>query len=240
MKRPTMPVPSRRGLTVGAWVVALLTLTLIVWMLWLLFTLQAADEESRADRERLGSQVTEQGQLLAEQQAKLDKANERLVDAGERPVTVPPEVVEGVAGQPGERGDVGPPGPRGFPGLDGRDGLDGKDGARGFTGERGATGAPGRDGEDGSDGQDGAPGAPGERGATGPPGPQGPGGPPGPQGPPQSCESEFVCAGELQGVLANYFTKGDVVAMFRALGCTVSTTGGNPNQTFTCTITGKP
>lgn len=114
------------------------------------------DVESAADREQLHAALDEVAVALAE-------ANAKLVEAGERPVTEPPEVEQ----------IVGPAGPRG---LRGPQGVRGEQGPPGPRGERGPAGV------DGSDGEPGAPGPQGEPGPVGPPGPAGPAGPQGPAG----------------------------------------------------------
>jgi len=97
----------------------------------------------------------------------LDKANLKLVNAGEQPVAVPPTTS----------------GPQGIPGLQGDTGPQGQAGPRGPIGPRGQTGPAGPPGSPGIDGKDGAAGEPGATGAEGPMGPAGPAGEAGPLGP---------------------------------------------------------
>jgi hypothetical protein len=105
---------------------------------------------------------------LEAQQDALEKANRRLIKAGEKPVIGPAPLV-GPPGIPGIPGLQGPPGPQGPPG---RDGLNGQDGDRGPAGQTGRAGLAGQDGQDGGtgsageDGQDGRDGAPGEGGQS--------------------------------------------------------------------------
>lgn len=212
MKIPTMPVPSRRVLVWGAWTVGVLIVGIIIWMMWLLATLQDDVAQGGRDRDALRDANAAQDATIAAQESALEQANRRLRDAGEAPVLVPeaPEPVPGpagAAGEPGARGPAGPPGasiigPRGPAGRDGRtvvgppgpagdDGDDGDDGATitGPKGDKGDTGAAGKDGRDGKD-------ATPEmvdtavvrycsvRGeCAGPQGPPGPEGPAGPAGP---------------------------------------------------------
>lgn len=229
MKRQ-LPVPSRRALVAGAWLVGLLTIALLVLLLVMVFILADRQDDSRADRDELDARISAQRDILTEQQRQLDEANRRLLRAGEKPVDPSDEVVQAV---PGEQGPMGPQGLRGRPGRDGTDGEDGET----IRGPRGFTGAAGQDGRS----------IVGPRGPAGPAGPQGPAGadsnvpgPPGPAGKDATCTGEFVCQGELDAALADYITRGGVVELLRALGCQVSTDGGNPNQLFTCQITGKP
>lgn len=72
-----------------------------------------------------GSERAELRADLLQQSAALDKANDRLIDAGEKPVAPPVTGVPGIAGATGQRG------PRGHAGTDGQDG---KPGPRGATG----------------------------------------------------------------------------------------------------------
>lgn len=163
---------------------------------------------ANADRAQVRADLSETRDVVAE-------ANSRLIEAGEKPVTVPP--VAGPQGTPGERG------PRGFPGEDGRDGQDGRPGRDGdtITGPRGPTGTPGADST-----------------IPGPPGPIGPPGPAGTPGRDAVCDGTFICQAELDAAIANLITRADVVSMLRALGCEVSVAGDD--DVFLCTVTGKP
>lgn len=218
-----------------SWVTPLLIaafVLLAILTLWQSWANRQADEQRAAELSARLDQSTAQTEALIGQ----------IESLGERPVVQPDDVpdnvvVEGPQGIPGIQGPPGPQGPMGPAGLDGEDGSNGARGPPGNDGNpgpAGQAGVPGSDGSDGVDGRDGEQGPPGPQGATGPAGPQGP------QGPPQSCASEFVCAGELQAALNDYFVKADVLAMLRALGCQVTSDAGNPNEVFTCTITGKP
>ncbi len=117
---------------------------------------------------------------LADQRTALAKANQRLIDAGEQPVTSP---VPGPAGVAGPKGERGPRGPAGKPGADGKDGSNGARGPRGFLGGFGPVGETGPRGPVGPQGPPGAIGPPGPAGPQGPPGPAGPPGATGPPGP---------------------------------------------------------
>jgi hypothetical protein len=196
VKIPAMPLPSRRVLVWGAWTVGLLIVGVIIWMMWLLFTLQDDVARADSDRDALREANTAQDATIATQQSALDKANQRLRDAGEQPVPVPevPDAVPGPAGAPGARGPagasiVGPVGPRGPAGAAGKSvvgppgpaGPVGPAGADGdsIVGPKGEAGAPGPKGEAGAAGPKGEPGANGDTGPTGPVGPAGPQGTPG-------------------------------------------------------------
>jgi hypothetical protein len=164
------PVPSRRAVTVLAWLVILGVVLLIVWLIARVGTLSDQVSESREDRTDLRHLVEQQGSAL-------DDANARLVELGQEPVTQPeappslPLVLQGRRGlscveQLGLgvcRGPGGPPGPPGTTGKQGKDGAT-------VVGEPGADGATGPAGKDGADGKDGAQGPPGEQGPAGPAG----------------------------------------------------------------------
>lgn len=123
--------------------------------------------------------------------------------------------MEPIVGPQGASGPQGPRGPRGEPGPEGPQGPAGDDGTNGI----------------GTDGQAGSP------GDSGPQGPQGEPGPPGPAGQDASCESQFLCEGDLGG----YATEQWVIALLQALGCEVeSTDQQGPPLVLTCSITGKP
>lgn len=212
-----------------------------VWQIWQLK--QDLDNSLALTEDLAWSQAktSEQAEALARQ----------VEDLGKKPVVDPDDIdgaVEGPigpAGDQGIQGIQGPQGPEGDRGPQGIQGPPGERGPRGFLGAQGdvgSQGATGATGETGAKGETGATGPMGPAGPQGEQGPQGPQGPVGPQGPPQSCESEFVCAGELNTALNNYFTKSDVIAMLRNLGCETSpSTDPKPNETvWTCTITGKP
>ncbi len=192
------PVPSRRALTIGAWVVALAVIALIVWML---ATIGRLSDDAVQTQEELDTAKGQAGEVFesltetnAAQDAALAEANRRLRRAGEAPVTTPPspEVVvgePGATGATGGRGGRGPAGPTGATGPTGPRGATGATGATGPAGERGLTGAvgptgkagePGPPGVDGDDGVD----AEGFIGPAGPAGPQGERGEQGPRGEP--------------------------------------------------------
>lgn len=113
-------------------------------------------------------QLTAQQATNAAQDAALDEANRRLIEAGEQPVPTPEPGPAGAVGQPGATGATGasgPRGPRGPQGVRGEPGATGKAGAvgpqgpsgpQGPKGEPGAAGQQGPAGADGTDGQDGA------------------------------------------------------------------------------------
>lgn len=163
------PVPSTRTLAVLAWVVGLLVLGLVAYLLLSLSRLggdydqlEERADTGRADRADLREDLTEQ-------QAALDKANRRLINAGEQPVTEP---------------DLPQQGEQGLPGLRGLSCVE-ELGLTACQGPRGATGRQGKGGQDGEDGRTvvGPQGEPGES-VTGPQGPPGESitGPPGPKG----------------------------------------------------------
>ncbi len=112
----------------------------------------------------LADRIDTQQAVNAAQDAALDEANRRLIEAGEQPVPTPEP---GPAGDPGQVGAQGIAGPRGPVGSEGDPGP---------RGPRGAMGRPGVDGIDGQDGIDGAPGSKGDKGDPGQQGPQGPAG----------------------------------------------------------------
>jgi hypothetical protein len=157
--------PKFRWVIAGAAAVGLL---LMVGFIAQVASLANKQNEGQRERAELRADVGALGDAL-------DRANDRLIDAGRQPVTppVPPS---------------GPQGPPGVPGLDGkpgRDGSDGREGADGGRGPRGFTGSIGPVGDTirGPRGLTGAQGPPGES-IQGPPGPAGPQGPPGPPGQP--------------------------------------------------------
>lgn len=203
-----LPVPSRRALTIGAWVAVAAVVGLIMWMLVLLHQLSSETVRTERDLDRAREQARVVfGDLVetnAAQDEALAEANRRLEAAGRNPVPVPaaPEPIPGPAGAPGERGPAGesitgPAGPRGLPGRDGESIV----GPPGPPGPRGEPGEPGSRGEDGEDGESivGPAGPAGENGTDATPaqiraavdeycgqgrcvGPAGPQGEPGPRG----------------------------------------------------------
>lgn len=159
----------------------------------------------------------DRAEVKADLSAALAKANERLVEAGEKPVTAPP-----VAGPQGLPGDVGPRGP------EGKQGKQGQPGPRGPAGERGPHGS---NGDDGLRGLLGAPGAQGARGADGPPGPVGPPGPPGPQGPAgppgaAGVDGRGIVSLVCQSVPALTFTVTFSDGTQRTITCTIADSSG--------------
>lgn len=188
------PVPSRRvvsGMTTGlVMLVALGVIGLVAAAIWLVVRVNDMQATNTA------------------QDAAIREANERLVDAGEPPVTVPPTPSEPEQGEPGETGEAGPAGPagpRGLPGVDGTDGQDGKRGPRGFTGIDGTQGPPGADG---ATGPQGAQGPQGPKGEAGPPGPAGEQGPQGATGPAGTANPGTYNCGDGQ-VLIGFTVNGD-------------------------------
>lgn len=176
-------VPSTRTLRIVWMGIALLLVSLVAFLTVAVIAQsreleQAAanDRDSKSDRDALHDAVDSLS-------ASLEKANGKLVDAGEAPVVpepaaeVPDVATQGSPGAPGEPGRPGPQGPRGPRGAAGSDGASGSTGDTGSRGEPGATGPAGAAGTDGEPGQDGA------QGPAGPPGPPGPAGEPGPVGP---------------------------------------------------------
>jgi hypothetical protein len=167
------PVPSRRTVTVLAWLVGVVVLLALVWLTARVATLSDRVTESRSDRSDLRHLVEQQGSAL-------DDANAKLVQLGQEPVTQPetppslPLVLQGRRGlscveQLGLGVCRGPGGP---PGLQGKPGKRGDDGAT-VAGPSGTDGATGPAGPPGKDGKDGAPGPQGEQGPAGPAGADG-------------------------------------------------------------------
>lgn len=145
--------------------VLLLTLVAVVWLARENSELENQDTQSRADRAELHA-------TLDDLASALNRANDRLVDAGEPPVTAPAPTPEA-----GEQGEPGATGPRGVPGATGPQGEPGRAGRTGAAGASGQTGPAGSDGEPGPPGPQGPAGPQGERGEQGPQGPQGEAGP---------------------------------------------------------------
>lgn len=164
--------------------VAVLVAVGVVWLVVSVIVLVIRVNDNGRTIEDMLATNTAQDQAIRE-------ANERLIDAGQAPVPVPPTPVApepGEAGEPGEQGDPGDPGdpgpqgPTGDTGPQGPKGEDGKRGPRGFTGLDGPAGPPGADGATGpagAQGPQGPKGEPGEPGADGQQGPQGERGPAG-------------------------------------------------------------
>lgn len=169
------PVPSRRQVSVLAWIVVAAVVALVLWMLATLA--RVGDEydrlEQRADRGK--DDRADLRALVEEQDAALGEANQRLRELGVAPVkppTTPPSTPLAT------RGPMGPQGPQGDRGPTGKDGADGDDG-RSIAGDRGADGAPGPTGPAGPAGPVGSQGPQGE---AGPAGKDGKDGAPGPAG----------------------------------------------------------
>lgn len=196
MRIPRIPVPSDRSLRWMKWVVVLSVLTAVIGLVIAFAQISSRLDDSTDDVNALADYNALQDATIAAQQAALDRANERLREAGRDPVPLPdaPEPAVGPAGEVGPGGPQGPQGPRGPKGERGPRGFDGTDstvpGPRGVRGEAGADsttpGPAGPQGARGDTGPAGKDGAQGPRGEVGPPGPQGdPGrqGDPGPAGP---------------------------------------------------------
>ncbi len=211
MPRPEIPVPSDRAMRVLKWVVIAAVMIALVGLVMAFETLNRRADEADRDRRELARANVVQDQTISSQADALSKANDRLKDAGEQPVTVP-EATEPVAGPAGStgpqgergatgpRGPVGPAGesivgprgergPRGFDGSDstlpgpvGPAGSNGQQGPKGDPGEMGPAGVKGDTGATGDRGPAGEQGPRGEQGAPGPQGDPGPAGPAGPQG----------------------------------------------------------
>lgn len=159
---------------------------LVVWL-----NLQHADlettktENARQDR-RIAAQDKEIARILTSRKklaadvanvvATAKNANTKLVQAGRKPVSLPPlssaapRVIQGIPGIPGLPGTAGA---QGVPGVPGPIGAKGDSGADGGTGP---AGPPGPAGPAGAAGADGAPGPAGPQGGPGPAGPAGPAG----------------------------------------------------------------
>lgn len=188
MQFPRIPVPSDRSLRWMKWVVVAAVLTAVIGLVIAFAQISSRLDDSTDDVNALADYNALQDATIAAQQSALDRANERLREAGRAPVAVPdaPEPIQG------ERGPVGPAGesitgPRGPAGADGRDGesIVGPRGPRGFTGADSTVPGPvGTQGPSGETGSAGPPGKDGEQGPKGEPGPAGPQGDPGPVGPP--------------------------------------------------------
>lgn len=224
---------STQRFTVSNTILMVLFVILSALTVWQIYQLKADLDESRDTTSSLvlsQNRTAEQAEALAEQVRELGE--KPVVDPGEidAPIEGPPGI-QGVPGRQGPPGPRGPEGPRGTQGPKGDVGSQGRSGARGVAGPEGDVGPRGTTGPAGPTGETGPMGPAGPAGPQGERGEQGTQGPVGPQGPPQSCTSEFVCQQEME----NY-----VINALRALGCQVSSEGGNPNNTFTCTITGKP
>lgn len=196
MKRH-LPVPSHRALVVGAWLVALLSLALIVWMMFVIGRLSEENAETQGELDEAKGEARGVFSALTEtntaQDEALAEANRRLRQAGRRPVTAPavPEVVAGEQGERGATGATGATGPRGRTVVGPRgpagQSVVGPPGPRGPVGPAGesVTGPQGEPGEPGADST-----VPGPRGPAGPAGkdgesvvgPKGDRGDPGPAG----------------------------------------------------------
>ena len=137
------PVPSRRAVTVLAWLVVIVVVLLVVWLVGRVVSLSDRVAESRSDRTDLRELVENQG-------AALDDANAKLVELGQAPVIqaeAPPSlplVLQGRRGLScvealgfdlcrGPQGQKGDTGDRGKPGVDGAavEGTPGEDGEQG-------------------------------------------------------------------------------------------------------------
>lgn len=207
--------------------------------LWLLSQYASADRKLDQTKEYSQRQDTRMGDLedaLEAQRNQFEKCKDAAPETPgcTEPVAPDPEVIPGPEGERGSRGlsciqEIGYDLCRGPKGDEGDVGKTGVQGRIGMMGQRGLScveelglescrGPAGNDGTDGTNGTDGA-------GAA-------------------ECKdapASYVCENELQASVANFITKGSVVDLLRALGCTVAVgEGGNPNQIFTCELTGKP
>lgn len=176
MVRPNLPVPSDKALRILKYVVVAAVLAAVVGLVLAFASLSQRLDAADQDRRELQQANVVQDETIGAQADALTEANERLEDAGERPVAVPdpPETVVGPTGATGATGPNGPPGPAGPPGVDGE---------RGPAGPAGKAGEPGLPGPSGSDGEDGVAGPAGPKGEMGPAGPRGEQGPRGETGP---------------------------------------------------------
>jgi hypothetical protein len=159
--------PSERVIRWGKILLPLLGFA--VFLLLLAAFLWVSSENDSLERRTDASDV-DRADLRADleaQQDALEKANRRLIKAGEKPVAGPaplvgPQGIPGLQGPPGEDGVPGFPGRRGRAGEDGTDGASGVDGTAGQDGARGLMGPPGPAGADGTPGQDGEDGEDGQ------------------------------------------------------------------------------
>lgn len=182
-----LPVPTRRGLVTGAWVVAFAIIGLIGYLLITVIHLTDNDTLSVADR-------TDLRQELADQEAKTEVLAIQLEALGETPVVKPDADLKPgiqyvpVTGKPGATGPVGPSGPAGENGRtpDPIPGPAGKPGASGAPGDTitGPAGPAGKDGTNGTDGKD---------------GPQGPSGTPGKDG---RGIADAVCGDDARWIIS--------------------------------------
>lgn len=92
MRRIKVPIPSTRALAIGAWLAALATVGIILWMLVLIGELSASSEQSKAELSALA-------QTNAEQDAALERINRQRVAQGKEPIEVPelPDVPPGLS-----------------------------------------------------------------------------------------------------------------------------------------------
>lgn len=166
MKR--LPVPTRRALVIGAWIVGMAVIALIAYLLSTVIHLTSNDTLSVADR-------TDLRQELTDQQTKTEVLATQLEALGETPAVAPDTKLEPgriqyvpVNGKPGATGPRGPAGANGRT-PDAVPGPAGKAGASGAAGESiaGPAGPAGKDGTNGSDGKE------GPQGPTGPAGKDG-------------------------------------------------------------------
>lgn len=144
------PVPSSRSLRWLTNVVIVLAVVAFALIVWTLVSLRGQVAEQSVDLHRADTARRSLADAVAKQGAALDKANQRLVNAGKQPVPTPPTpaaaptVTEpGPAGATGPQGPVGPQGPQGLMGLIGLTGPQGKTGPAGAAGPTGPTGQQG-------------------------------------------------------------------------------------------------
>lgn len=171
MRFPNIPVPSDRSLRWMKWVVVAAVLTAVIGLVIAFTQISSRLDDSTDDLKALADYNALQDATISAQQLALDRANDRLRDAGRAPVAVPdaPEPVQGERGPVGPAGEsivgprgpagrdgqsiVGPRGPRGFAGSDSTiPGPPGDAGAASTVpGPKGDPGPPGKDGKDGTD-----------------------------------------------------------------------------------------
>lgn len=192
----TAPIPNRNVLALVWGLATVIALGLLAWLVLTVITQSDRLDIAQVERGALSETNDRQGELLTDQGAALDEANDRCEVAVDcRPVAVPGrdgldggngtngvdgldgldgESVTGPAGPRGLRGFIGPIGPGGLPGEDGADGRSGAAGPPGesIKGDPGDTGATGQDGESitgpaGKDGTDGTNGGDGVDGVDG-------------------------------------------------------------------------
>lgn len=153
------PVPSSRTLRVLTDVVLVLAVAAFGVIVWTLVSLRGQVSDQAVDLHHSDTARHQLAEAVAKQQAALDKANQRLVQAGKPPVPTPPAPAPTqTVTVPGPAGATGAQGPRGFSCVE----VLGVAACRGPQGPSGEVGVAGPAGKDGA------------TGATGPTGPQGP------------------------------------------------------------------